>query len=179
MSALRSLEANLDEIFVKNAPPLPSNAKKIIVEYLPYINLVLGILTLLAALGLYNAAHTVNTLIDYTNSLNTAYGSKVTVSHLTLTVWLSIIFLIIEAVLYIASFSGTKARRKSGWDLLFYALLVNLVYGIIVLFTDYGGVGHLLGAVIGSAIGFYFLFQIRGSYRASKSKAAPGQGKKS
>lgn len=165
MNALRSLEASLDDIFAKNAPALPSNAKKIIVEYLPYISLALGALTLLAAWGLYDAARTVNTLIDYANSFDSAYGGGVAVNHLTATVWVSVGVLVVEGLLYIAAFRPTKERKKSGWDLLFYALLVNVIYGIIVTFTYYGGLGRLLGTLIGSAIGLYFLFQIRASYK--------------
>jgi hypothetical protein len=169
-NALVSLEKTLDEIFGKNAPPLPAGAKKVIVQYLPYINLILGVLTLLAAWGLYNAAHTVNSLVDYANNLSAAYGgTKIATSHLTFTVWLAVAVLAIEAVLYIAAFSGTKARKKSGWNLLYYALLINVVYGIVAVFTDYGGAGRLVGSVIGSVIGAYFLFQIRGSYTGAKA----------
>lgn len=157
MKRLQSLESGLNDIFAKNAPPLPSNAKKIIVEYLPYISLVLGILALLAAWGLYDAARTVNVLVA-------GYGAAL--DRLTFTVWLSIAVLAVEAVLYIAAFNPAKARKKSGWDLLFYALLVNVAYGVVVAFTYYGGAGRLLGSLIGSAIGFYFLFQIRASYKA-------------
>ncbi len=156
MSAFISLENKLDEIFVKKAPPLSSNAKRAIVAYLPYINLVLGVLTLLVAWGLYDAAHTVNYLI----------GSLATVSHVTFTVWLVISVLVIEAIIFIAAFPATKARKKSGWDLIFYAFLINVAYGIVVLFTDYGGTGRLIGSLVGSAVGFYFLFQIRGNYNA-------------
>jgi hypothetical protein len=174
MSALKSLEKSLDGIFDKNAPQLPDNAKKIIVQYLPYLNLVFGVLALLAAWGLYDAAHTVNNLVDYANSLSAAYGGeKIATSHLTFMVWLAIATLAVEAVLYIAAFPGTKARKKSGWDLLFYALLINVVYGIVAAFTDYGGAGRLIGSLIGSAVGTYFLFQIRGSYTAKGGKSAP------
>ncbi len=72
-------------------------------------------------------------------------------------------------MIYIAAFPGTKARKKSGWDLLFYALLINVVYGIVVAFTDYGGFGSLIGSLVGSAIGAYFLFQIRVSYSTGKA----------
>ena len=100
--------------------------------------------------------------MDYANNLSAAYGgTKIAVSHLTATVWLAIAVLAVEAVLYIAAFPGTKARKKVGWDLLYYALLINVVYGIVAAFTDYGGFGRLVGSVIGSAFGFYFLFQIR------------------
>ena len=64
----------------------------------------------------------------------------------------------------VAAFSGLKARKKSGWNLLYYALLLNLAYGIVMAFTNYGGFSYLIGAVIGSAIGLYLLFQIRSSY---------------
>jgi hypothetical protein len=165
MSALQSLETSLDDIFVKNAPALPANIKKIIVEYLHYINLIVGVLTLLVAWGLYNAANTVNSVVNSFNNLSVAYGgTKIATSHFTATVWAAIAVLAIEAVIYIAAFPGTRDRKKSGWDLLFYALLINIVYGIVAVFTDYGGVGRLVGSLIGSAIGFYFLFQIRASY---------------
>lgn len=173
MSALRSLEKNLDEVFDKNAPDLPAGAKKVIVEYLPYINLVLGVLTLAAAWGLYNAAHTVNSIVESFNNLSVTYGgTKIATSHLTFTVWLAIATLAVEAVLYIAAFPGTKARKKSGWDLLYYALLINVVYGIIAAFTSYGGAGRLIGSLIGSSIGAYFLFQIRSSYTVARAKPA-------
>ena len=66
-------------------------------------------------------------------------------------------------------FPGTREKKKSGWNLLFYALLINVAYGFVVMFTDYGSVGSFIGSLIGSAIGGYFLFQIRSSY----SKSAP------
>ncbi|HEX5744292.1 MAG TPA: hypothetical protein VFX84_02465 [Candidatus Saccharimonadales bacterium] len=172
MSALRTLEASLDDVFAKNAPALPSNAKKIIVEYLPYVSVFLGTLTLLAAWGLYDAARTVNTLIDYAGSFDSVYGSGMAVNHLTATVWLSIAVLVIEGLLYIAAFKPAKERKKSGWDLLFYALLINMAYGIIITFTYYGGLGRLLGTLIGSAAGLYFLFQIRASYKVRSTKKA-------
>ena len=171
MSALKSLETSLNDVFVKSAPPLPPNAKKVIVQYLPYINLVLGILTLLLAYGLYSAAHTIDRAVDTLNSISVAYGgTAVNTNHLTTVVWLAIAVLAVEAVLYIAAFSGTKARKKSGWDLLFYALLINVVYGIVAVFTDYGGAGRLVGSLVGSAIGFYFLFQIRASYSGKSAQ---------
>jgi succinate dehydrogenase/fumarate reductase cytochrome b subunit len=155
MSAFTSLEKKLDEIFVKKAPPLSSNARRAIVACLPYINLALGVLTLLVAWGLYDAAHTVNYLI----------GSSVTASRVAFTVWLAVAVLIIEAAIFIAAFPASKARKKSGWNLIFYAFLINVAYGIVILFTDYGGIGRLIGSLAGSAIGFYFLFQIRGNYK--------------
>ncbi len=168
------LEKALASIFVKSAPALPAKAKKALVEWLPWINLVLGILTLLSVYWLWHWAHLANSLINYANQLSQALGvNTVAVHRLTAGIWLALIVLALEAVLYLAAFSPLKARRKAGWNLLFYAALVNILYGLVLLFTDYGGVGRFLSSLIGSAIGFYFLFQIREAYSGGRSASQP------
>jgi hypothetical protein len=173
MSALQSLENSLEDVFVKQAPALPANAKKTIVEWLPWINLVLGILALWAAWALWHWANYANKLVDYANSLSAAYGGPaVATGRLTVTVWLSLVVMAAMAVVYIVAFPALRARKKSGWDLLFYAALLNIVYGFVTLFTDYGSVGNLVGTIIGSAIGLYFLFQIRSLYLKAPAASA-------
>jgi hypothetical protein len=170
MSALQSLENNLEDVFVKKAPALPENGKKAIVEWLPWINLILGLLSLWAAYTLWHWAHVADKLVDYANSISAIYGGPV-VHRMSAMVWLSLIVMVVQAVIYIVAFPALRDRKKSGWDLLFYALLVNVVYGVVVMFTDYGTFGNLLGSLIGSAIGLYFLFQIRGHYLGARTKA--------
>jgi hypothetical protein len=170
MSAFPGIEKSLDNIFVKQAPELPDNGKKALVKYLPWINLILGLLTLYTVYVLWHWAHLANNLINYANSLSAAYGGpQVANSRMTFGIWLGLIVLAAEALLYIAAFPATRDRKKSGWDLMFYALLVNVVYGVVILFTNYGGIGSLIGTLIGSAIGLYLLFQIRGSYSRAKA----------
>lgn len=171
MRALQQLENKLNNVFGKNLPPLPANGKKALVQWLPWINLILGILALWAAIVLYQAATATDDIIDYASSLSAASGGPtVDGDNLTTMVWLGLIFLAVEALLYLAAFPATRERKKSGWNLMFYALLINVVYGVVVLFTEYGGVGSFLGSLIGSAIGLYLLFQIRDSYRSSPAK---------
>lgn len=173
MSALKSLETSLEDIFVKKAPALPAGGKKALVEYLPWINLVVGLLSLWAAYALWQWAHVASRAIDYLNSISSLYGGQaVATNRMSVGIWLGLIVMAVQALLYLAAFPGLRDRKKSGWNLVFYALLVNVVYGVVVLFTDYGGVGNLIGSAIGSAIGFYFLFQIRGSYSGAKVPAA-------
>jgi uncharacterized membrane protein len=165
MGALVPLEKSLDDLFVKQAPALPAGGKKALVQYLPWINLILGLIALYTAYVLWHWAHFANSLVNYANSLSAAYGGPtVATNRLSVGIWLGIAVLAVEALLYIAAFPGTRDRKKVGWNLMFYALLVNIVYGVVVLFTNYGGVGNLIGSVIGSAIGLYLLFQIRSSY---------------
>jgi len=164
MSAAGSLEKTLGSLF-KGAPKLPENAKKVLVQWMPWLNLVGGLFALSSVYWLYHWAHVANSLVNYTNSLSEAFGgTKVVSSRWSVGIWISLVVLAVEAVLFIAAFPGLRDRKKAGWNLLFYAVLLNLVYGVVVMFTNYGGGGNLFGALIGSAIGFYFLFQVRDAY---------------
>jgi hypothetical protein len=175
MSAVGTLESKLDGIFGKTAPvQIPENGRKAIVEYLPWINVVLGVLTLWTALTLWHWAHVASDVIDYANSLTQVYGGPaLSKARLTSVVWLGLIVLIVEGLLLLAAFPGTRERKKSGWNLLFYAALINVAYGLVMLFSDYGGVGRLVSTLIGSVIGLYFLFQIRGYYTGQRTTATP------
>lgn len=171
MSASQTLETNLDNIFGKQAPQLPSNAKKAIASIVPWASLILGIFSLYSVYVLWHWAHTANDLINSLNSLSAAYGGpQVAADRMSMGIWLGLIVMAIEGLLYVAAFPGTRDRKKSGWNLLYYALLINIVYGIVIMFTSYGGFGSLIGTLIGSAIGFYFLFQIRGLYSGARAR---------
>lgn len=171
MSALQGLENSLDDLFVKQAPELPTNGKKALVQYLPWISLALGIISLWAVYVLWHWAHLANNLINYANSISAAYGGPAIANNrLSFGIWIGLAVLAVEAVLYILAYPGLRDRKKSGWNLLFYGLLINVVYGVVILFTSYGGLGNLIWSLIGSAIGFYFLFQIRASYKGAKAR---------
>lgn len=173
MSQLNGIEEKLNKALVKDAPfQIPENAKKTIVQYLPIINLILGVVTLWGAWALWRWAHAANRLVDYANELSRALGTTevAKTSRLSLMLWIGLIVLAVEGVLFVAAYPGLKARSKSGWNLLFYAALLNAVYGVVVAFTDYGsGIGSIIGSLIGTVIGLYFLFQIRSHYTGKKT----------
>jgi hypothetical protein len=172
MSAFPSLESTLDDIFVKNLPALPTRAKQLIVQYLGWITLILGFLTLYTIYVLWQWAHTANALINYANSVGAAYGvAHVNTDRMGIGVWLGLLVLIVEAYLYISAYAPVRDHKKSGWDLIFYATIVNVLYGVAVLFSAYGNIGSLVGTIVGAAIAMYFLFQIRTSYLVLPSSA--------
>lgn len=176
MKALESVENSLEDIFVKQAPSLPANAKKVIVEWLPWINLVIAILSLWAVWILWSWAHTANKLIELTNQLSQTYGIDAPITNrLSIGIWLGLGIMTIQAVIYLLAFPALRARQKKGWDLLFLGLFINLVYGLVIMFTSYGGFGNLIGSLLGTAIGLYFLFQIKELYL---SKAGANNRKK-
>lgn len=174
MSAITQLEENLNDVFTKKVPALPENIKKFIVEWSPWFALIGGVLTLWAAWTLWQWAHVADDLINWSNRLSESLGGgTVSTSSMTAGIWLAIAVLALQAVLYLLAFPGLRDRKKSGWNLLFYGMIVNVVYGVVVVFTDYGGVSSLFGTLVGTAIGGYVLFQVRDHYLGEKRPAAP------
>lgn len=174
-STSKQLETKLSDIFGKNAPKMPENGRKWLVQYMPWITLVVGLLSLWLAYGLWLAAHALSTAANFINQYSALYGGPVTTApDMALTAWLAPAVLVAEALLYIAAFPGLRDRRKAGWNLLYWAALLNVVYAVVVLFTDFDGFTRFIGALVASAIGLWALFQIRSAYgeiRASKRHA--------
>lgn len=178
MGALQQLEHSLNEIFVKHAPDLPKGGKDFLVTILPWLTLIGGVLSALSVWWLYDWAHTVNRVADYVNELSRTYGVDTTIgtSRWSVGIWLALIVLVITALLYLMAFSPLRNKQKAGWNLLFYTLILNVIYGFVVMFTDYGNVGSFIGSLVGFTIGGYLLFQVRNRYslrpRENKKSAA-------
>lgn len=168
------LETKLSDIFVKNAPELPKGGKDFLVQYIPYLSLLGGLFSIWAAYNLWDWANKVNQVADAVNQWGAAFGvDPVSTDRWTVALWISLVILVITAVIYVLAYAPLKARKKAGWNLLFYALLINLAGGVVGLFADSygygGGFGGLIGALIGFAIGGYLLFQIREAYVGKKT----------
>lgn len=170
------LETKLNQVFEKNAPKLPESGKKALVEWAPWVALAAGILTWVAAYGLWTWAHVASGLLSYINSVCTVYGDSNCSSptdNMTLWVWLGVIFLAVEGALYLLAFPGLRDRKKTGWNYLYWGALVGLIYTVISLFTGYG-IMNVVVSLLGSAVGLWLLFQVRGMYmheRVAKAHA--------
>lgn len=170
MEYLTKIEDWLAGVY-KTAPKLSDSSKKSIVKAWPWVAIVLGVLQAWAAYALWHWGHEVNKVVD---TFNAYFGNTLTghIHTLSVAYWISLVVIIVEAVLLLAAYPGLVKHAKAGWNFLFYGALVNVVYAVFSTFNDYGGAGSLIGGLIGSAILFYFLFQIRDQYGAGK-KAAP------
>lgn len=141
---LSDLEQRLNIYFGQKAPQLPENVVRFIVKFGPYlmiVGLVLSVPAILFAFGL-------GALISPLAFLNVRYGV-----HFSLTTFFSLITL----VLNIMAVPGLFKRLKSAWNLMFYA---SLIQGISYLLNF-----NLGSLIIGMAISWYFLFQIKKEYR--------------
>lgn len=164
-TGIDSVEESLNEVFGKKAPQLPEGGRNFLVQYGPYFVLAGGILSLLGAWSLWNSARQVNQIVNWANQYSTVNGGPaMSTTHFTVWVWLAIAVLLVESALYILAFSPLKARDKKGWDYLFYAALLSIAYSVVLLFVDGYGIGGFLGSLIGAAIGFWILFQVRPKY---------------
>lgn len=171
-SALNQLETKLGDLY-KGLPNIPEKYRKTLVDAMPWLSLVVGVLSLLAVLSIWRWVNAADQIVNYANSLSAIYGaSPVVTNSWSIMLWLGLIALLVQAIIYIAAFPGLRAHKKSGWNLLFYGAMLNIVYGVIVLFTAYGGFGQLIGSVIGSAIGLYLLYQVRSYYTGALTQSA-------
>jgi hypothetical protein len=141
--APKDLIGFLDYYLVKKAPfQIPDNAREWLVQYGPYITMVLIVLALpvlLLVLGIGTA------LVPFGGvGYATGFGCVA-------------IATLVQLGLTAASLPGLFARKMSGWTLLFYARLVGVVSALLM--------GSLIAAVVGGVISLYILFQVRPLYK--------------
>lgn len=142
---LVQVEEKLDLYFGKKAPVMPENIKELIVKYSPYIAiavLVFSLPALLFAFGLTSVAMP----FAYMNGVRSGFSFSIT-SLITLA----------ALVFQIIAIPGLLKRTKQSWKYMFYASLISLLSSLLSL--DLGSL------IIGGAISFYILFQIKSYYK--------------
>lgn len=168
MGQLDKLETTLDDSLNKKAPKLPEETRKSLAGMLWVLALIGGVAQLYMAWRLWDWGHYADQALDAYNSIAAAYGVETSGTDLGLMFYLGLVTLAVSGALLLLAAPGLKAMKKAGWNLVFYSLLVNVLYGVISLFIDtYGGFGNLFGSLVGSLIGAYLLFQVRGHFMKS------------
>lgn len=142
---LSSLEEMLNEYLGKKAPQLPANIKEAIVQYSPWITLVLLLLSLPAVLVLFGVG-TLGMPFSYMGGVQ--YGMTYTIS---------LVILAVTLVLEGLAIPGLMNRKKSGWNFVFYATLLGIVSNLISM--NFGSL------ILGALLPLYILFQIRSYYK--------------
>jgi hypothetical protein len=140
----KDLVGFLDYYLVKKAPfQLPDNVKEWLVQYGPWITIVVLVLTLPALLALLGLGAV---LVPFGA---VGYGASF---------GLLAIGLVVEIALTVMALPGLFARKMSGWTLLLYARLVSIVAHLLA--------GAIVSALVGGLISLYVLFQVRPLYKA-------------
>lgn len=145
-----------ETVYEKVPYKLPANVREWIVKYGPWITLVLGLLFL-------PVLFTVFAVSTYVATVYTAYVAP-TVGPMY---YIGILVLAVQVVVMFVSIPALLKRKRLGWQLLFYSNTLSLVYSIFNTFSyGYFNFGTLIGGIIGAAISFYVIFQIRSYYKA-------------
>lgn len=141
---LTQLETTINEYAVKKAPALPKNIKDILVKITPYFTILGIILAVPAIFALIGISAIASPLLV----LGGGFGLMAIVS---------VVGMIATIILDVMAVQGLFKRQKSAWDKLFYASLISVVISLLG--------GHFISLIIGTAISWYILFQIRSYYR--------------
>lgn len=173
MDSVHKIEGAVAKWF-KDVPHLPAEAQKWLADnawWLVIIGIVLGgvgifsllSVVLLAGLGLGLAGGALAGGAGAAAGL--AFGGFVVLITLA-----TLAVSVIELVIMIMSVSPLKARRKKGWDLLFLLAVINVVTGVVFGLLSMNLMGIILG-ILWSAVGAYFLFEIRSHFEGAKPAA--------
>jgi hypothetical protein len=165
MKQVEQAEKTLSGLF-KDLPPLPAAGKENIVKVMPWIALIFGILQVLAGYVVWRLADRADRIADLVNTYSSYYtvpGVHISAFDRTV-IYLGAVVLLVSGVIGIMAYKPLVARLKSGWDLMLLAALVNLVYAVIAIFINDRGFDSFIMSLIGSAVGFYLLFQIKSAY---------------
>ncbi len=131
---------NLEEFFAK-APHLPAKWRETLVNVLPWLVLVFGVLGVLAgisALGVSPIA-----------ALGGVRGGA--------QLMLSGVALIAGSVLMLLAYSQLRVKAYKGWRLLVLGQAIYVVSQVLSF--------DLVGAALSFLVGFYFLFEIKSYYK--------------
>ncbi len=168
---LAKLEGFIGSRVISNLPDIDISLKRAITKHLPVISLAFGLICLYMAFDQWHNAEHVTSLIQYANQNEHMYGipSMPVSSHMDLAFWLGILILIIMAYLFFKAISRLKAKNKEGWNLVYYAIVINVGYGVIMLLNYYGGNWLLIEHLLFSVFCLYFLFEVRALFKTDDS----------
>jgi len=144
IDSMVELENKLEEVFTKKLPALPENIKEIIVKYGPYVALIVMVFSIPALLTLFG----IGVIVAPWAVVGRAWGIQTI---------LAITFSLLIIILEIVALPGLFKRQMKAWRIMFYISLINVVSNLLSL--------NLFGLIIGAAISWYFLFQIKSYYK--------------
>lgn len=167
MELVHKLEKTIGDLF-KGAPKLSDNTKETLVKIWPWLALIGGLAQLWTAWWLWDVMRAADVV---SNTFGGFVGTYTVYSATDKAfIYIGTALLVLTAILLLVAFPKLQKREKSGWDLLFITILLNLVYGVANLFISGRGFGDLFISLIVSAIGFWLLFATRDKYKGAKAE---------
>lgn len=167
MELVHKLENTVADWY-KGAPHLPPNGQVWLwknVWWIVLIGVIVAVFSLISILGLLMLALGLSAGYAATyGGLDSGFAGLAMISLIV-----SIIFWVLTIILEAVAIKPLKELQKKGWDLIFIVILLNLAFSVVSLVLSLNIIG-LIFTFIWSAIGAYFLFEIRHLYGAKAAK---------
>ncbi|MCW1949549.1 MAG: hypothetical protein KIH89_003880 [Candidatus Shapirobacteria bacterium] len=138
------LEIKLEEIFVGKLWTLPKKAKEVIVTIAPYLSLISLVVIIPMVLALLGMSFF--TPVAFLGGVTMGFGYT-----------LSVLFGLVGGILALSVIPGLFKRQIKAWRILFWVSLINAVGKLLSM-----DLGNL---IIGTAISWYILFQVKEYYK--------------
>ena len=158
MDTINKLETKVVQWY-KDVPHLPQEVRKWLAVNMWWLTLIGVILGGIGVIGLIAATFFAGALLSvYGGVAGAAVGGLIFVVSL-----LAIAFLIVTVVLGAIAVTPLKSMQKKGWTLLFMIVLVRIAHVAVTFLFSFNLIG-LVWALVATAVGAYFLFEIRDFY---------------
>ncbi len=132
----------LDYYLVQKAPfQIPDAGRELLVKFGPWITVVLLVLTLPFVLMLLGIGTLGVPFLGAPYAVSFGFTAIVVLAYFALMIF---------------ALPGLFARKRAGWNLIFYAELLMIVTSLLS--------GNIFSALVGGLLGLYILFQVRGLY---------------
>ncbi len=172
MTYLKKLEISLAKAF-SGLPNISDSARESVAKVLPALALIFGVFQLAAAYWVFKLARVAEQVDNFVRSYSALTGVNTGLSSIDKTmIYLGAAVLLVDAVILLMAYSGLNTRKKKGWDLLFLAGVLNVAYSVVSLFINGRGFSSFLFGLIGSAFGFWLLFQVRSKFSGKLPKGS-------
>lgn len=140
----KSIESQIETIVTKKLPSLPQNIIDILVTITPWLAVIGTVMGIPAILALFK----MNQFAAYYNVPGMGFGWGYQAGNL---------LLVVQMILMGLSIQGLFARKISAWRLMYYAAWVSMLSSLIS--------SGIVSMLIGGAISFYILFQVKKAYK--------------
>lgn len=161
--SLAGLEKWAHETFdTKNPVKIPDGGRKWIADNAWWLAAIGGVLSLLAALSMWQGARYFTLLI---NDVSYLTGQNALLPNVSLWWYVLLLITVVEGIVLLFAVSKLKQQQKAGWNLLFYLSLAMTLFGVVSVFTPGYGIGSLIASLLGVAITWTILMQIRSYFK--------------
>ena len=175
MSTIKNLEQTLVQWQKKSPVHLPATWRRWLSDNSWWLVIIGVILAVLSVIGSLRTLLWADEIMRTSRQFAEAFGVTVPGASFTsqLGLWISVATLAVAVLIQLRAVQPLRAKKKSGWDLLFLAVIVSLVGSLVSGLVAGSIVSTVIGAAVAGLISWFVLFEIREQFLPADKKHAP------